>query len=98
MCDHDAVADWQDARQVVLIRRNHLVVLLDRLGPNGPIIVLGRVLSDAPGPQNVVANVEASRSNAVAGRTPCIWVAVLVDVVVDDVKLAGGLVQSRHRI
>src|SRR5213593_4410725 len=92
---HYAVAGRDDRGDVPVVVGDELVMLEDRVGPFDTAVV-GVPLDHAPGPQHVVAQVEAADADALTRRAPGIRVPVLVDVVVDDVEVALGGVQVLH--
>src|SRR5207249_11922170 len=93
-----AVAEGEDGGQVVGVRGDGFVHLLDGCRPFGPAILHLGVTDHPAGPQRVVADEQAAGTDPVTGRAPRLGIAVLVDVAVDDVELAGLLVQRFHRV
>src|SRR5207344_907694 len=86
--DEHAVAGRDDRGGEALVVRDHAVVLEDRVrGLRVPPVVARRV-GDRAGPQDVVAEVQPPDADPFARCAPCVRVADLVDVVVDDVDLA----------
>ena len=82
---------------VVSVARQTLC-LLDDGGRPSRTPVLGVLLDDPARPQHVVAQVQAPDPDPVPRRPPRVRVALLVDVVVDDVELAPDRVQTLDRV